>query len=72
METTIIKEIPVIEQSLKDVNNTVSNNPDNKKRNRDIDVAALMLVKNMTLLKNFLTDPVTTADDIIKKHGDLP
>lgn len=72
METTIIKEIPVIEQSLKDVNNTVSNNPDNKKRNRDIDVAALMLVKNMTLLKNFLTDPVTSADDIIKKHGDLP
>lgn len=72
MKVSIIRELPNVEASIKDVNNTVCNNPENKKRNREIDVATLMLFKDMVLLKNFLEDPVTTASTISKSQGDLP
>lgn len=72
MKTTIIKELRTVQDSIKDVNNTVCNNPENKKRNRDIDVATLMLFKDLTLLKEFITNPVDTANEIVRTHGDLP
>lgn len=72
MKVSIIRELPGIETSIKDVNNTVCNNPDNKKRNREIDVATLMLFKDMVILKDFLQDPVTTASSVNKSQGDLP
>lgn len=68
----IIRELPSLKENINNANNKVCNNPENKKKNRPIDVAVLMLFKNMILLKDFILDPLQTANKIMTVHGDLP
>lgn len=72
MTSKIIKELTNLEHGIKDANNPVVNNKENKRKNREIDVATLMFFKNMIILKEFILNPLQTADIIIKVHGDLP
>ena len=68
----ILNQLPHLESGMKDVNRPVFNNPENKKRNRDLDVAILMLFKNMLILKEFITNPVQSCGEITRIHADLP
>lgn len=68
----ILNQLPHLESGMKDVNRPVFNNPENKKRNRDLDVAILMLFKNMLILKEFIINPVQSCGEITRIHADLP
>lgn len=72
MRPAIFRQIATLDKNISDVNNPVVNNKENKKRNREIDVALLMFFKNTLLLKEFIQNPLDTANSIIKIHGDLP
>lgn len=72
MNNEVVKQLPNVDNGLHDVNNTIVNNPDNKKRNRGLDTCALVLIKNMILLREFIENPGQIAADITKIHGDLP
>lgn len=72
MKTTIIKELTDIETGMKDINRPVFNKPENKKRNRELDIATLMLFKNLLILKEFVSNPVQSCTDITRIHSDLP
>lgn len=72
MRSSIFRQITTLDKNINDANNSVVNNKENKKRNREIDVALLMFFKNTLLLKEFIQNPLDTANAIIKQHGDLP
>lgn len=68
----ILKEFNNLEAGMKDVNKPIFNNPGNKKRSRELDVAVMMFFKNAIILKEFISNPVQSCNDITRIHSDLP
>ena len=72
MGSKLLKELGSVEGNIHDVNKATFNKPENKKKNREIDVAVMMLFKNIYILKDFITNPVETCRKITTEYADLP